>query len=66
MMIQTIFLLIMIVAIVFLGILCLILIKHYKRLLLLHIYLQRIEKQKCAFIQAQERAAKLTKHRINL
>ena len=38
----------------------------YKRLTRLQKELHKLHKQKCAFIQAQERAAAITKHRINL
>lgn len=38
----------------------------YKRLTQLQKELHKLDQQKCAFIQAQERAASLTKHRINL
>ncbi|MFV5433732.1 hypothetical protein [Acinetobacter towneri] len=38
----------------------------YKRLTQMQKELYELHKQKCAFIQAQERAASLTKHKINL
>lgn len=38
----------------------------YKRLTRLQKELHKLHQQKCAFIQAQERAAAITKHRINL
>lgn len=38
----------------------------YKRLARLQKELHKLHQQKCAFIQAQERAAAITKYRINL
>lgn len=66
MMIQTIFIVILLVTFTVLSFLCWMLLQYYKQLTRLQADLERLNQQKCAFIQAQERAARLTQHRIKL
>ncbi len=66
MMIQTIFIVILMVTFALLCILCWMMLQYYKELTRLQADLERLNQQKCAFIQAQERAARLTQHRIKL
>lgn len=40
--------------------------QHYKKLVRFQKDVERLYQQKCAFIQAQERAASITRHRIKL
>lgn len=65
MMIQTIFLVILMVTFALLCVLCWMMLQYYKELTRLQADLERLKQQKCAFIQAQERAAlinELKKH----
>lgn len=65
MMIQTIFIVILMVTFALLCILCWMMLQYYKELTRLQADLEQLHKQKCAFIQAQERAALIERLKQN-